>query len=468
MKLKVILVSLIILSVIPLYPPQQAFGVEITHYFEENNTCTNTTANDSVVLTVTDETDFSFIDGRSYLIVAKGEFTGDSTAENVEMFLQHGTTDFEGGRMIIEPNTALSTGSCGANAEYFDYFFFVVWEPVGATQAGEDIVLIADNLQSSAVYEYDQASIFVMEISESLTEDTGSGGDWISNTQSTNSALGTSWNTPNDATITFTPATNNAEWLIMCTTSIDTASATILHLSRLNAIIDSVTMEFGEMEGEDVGNDQYLQTGIFLTTIENSAHTFECEAQSEASASGTRLYNAIFALNLDDAFQTSTIASSLGETSNPNSLTEIQSIDHTPTTAGDTWILASAVIRNGNSAECSECRLQVDDVDQPTGNSGGSEPNTMWENNDKTSWVEQTVENLSTATHNIDFDATDDGTSASFISVKHIMALSMELDTTVANEKTIENPITVTDDQRFDIDIDVAEDPLTITDIVDV
>ncbi len=468
MKLKVILVSLIILSIIPLYPPQQAFGAEITHYYEENNTCVNTTANDSPVITVTDGTDFNFIDGRKYLIIAKGEIGSDNSAENLSMSLRHGSTMFTGSNYRMEQTAGLLlTGSCTSDPHYFNYFFFVVWAPVGASQASENIILIADVSQASGTYEYDQASIFIMEISEDLTEDT----DWHYDADTNiNQVLGTSWDTPNDAQIIFTPDNNNDLWLIMCTTTLDTAQTTAKYHSRINAITDSVTVEVGEMEGEDSGADQYLQTGIYLTTIENSSHTFECEAQRSGGTASThqRDYNAIFALNLDK-FESQDFTQNLTPTGNPNSLGEIITLDYTPATTGDQYILAVAIHEIiGQTSYCEICQLQIDDVDQPTGNAVGDSPTAFWETADMGSWVEQKMMSLDTSTHNIDFDATDGAVSGTF-NAKAIVAFSMELaPVTVDNFKTIENPMTMTDDQRFDIDIDVAQDPLTITDIVTV
>jgi len=67
---------IILLSVISI---QSTSALEIPHFFKENTTCASTTT-EAITLNVTDSTDFDFISGRDYLIIATSTFGGTSSS----------------------------------------------------------------------------------------------------------------------------------------------------------------------------------------------------------------------------------------------------------------------------------------------------------------------------------------------------------------------------------------------------
>ncbi len=413
----------LIISSLLVFEVKEASAVSITHFFKEDMVCSLVTTT-FTGLTIIDETDFSFIDGRKYLIMANAEIGADANSANIEVELRHGTTVFEGSDMNIEP-VGLSTSTCADNMKMYNWSYFTVWAPSGATEAGEDIIIFFEEFAGDNMV-LGMQTIMVMEISESLTEDTGAGGDWIYNESTTDTTLGTSWDTSNDATVTFTPATNNNDWLVMCTTQLDTGATNRSYESRINAITDSDVATMASWEGEDATNDKYVQTLQRVFTVENSAHTFECEAQRESGGGGThqRLYTAIFAIDLDQFETTSNVYENNLEAV-PDTITEVYTLAHQPTTAGDTWILATNNINGTGRGDF--FRMQVDNVDQPFDSGRDDDPTDLWDaNKDIFTWWNQSVENLSTASHNIDVDLSDASSGIS-VDEKVIMAVSFEL-----------------------------------------
>lgn len=416
----------ILLVPFTIFQPQEVSAVEITHYYEENITCATTGATADVI-TVTDETDFSFVDGRKYLIIATGIFGIDTVQGNGGYQLLHGSTIFDGSIHTIEPDGAHG-GSCANNENFYDYTYFTVWDPVGATEAGEDIILQAHEDGGDTVV-YDQATISIIEISESLTE--GVTADWAYNFNTNDDTLGTSWNTNNDATLTITPTNNNDDWLVMCGNVLTTDSANKVFSTRINAVTDSDATTIQTQEGEDTNLDAFVQTAIRVFTVENSAHQFDCEAQrnSGGGGGGTRTYSQIFIMNLD-AFNTdSNFFSATDETYSTSSFTEIYTLAHQPAVAGDQLIISCEVFDNNSSGfSMVDIRMQVDNTDQPDQQTTQADdlPAVGWDPRDRIQTCRVVIVNLDTTSHNIDVDGSVGG-GTPFSDEQVIVAFSMEL-----------------------------------------
>ncbi len=380
-----------------------ADALEYSHYYEENIVCGTTTTSTQPVV-IEDGVDFDFEDGHKYLIITTSDWGGEENDETYEINMQHGNatvgTIFEGSQQIIEP----AHTSNGCNDEKFSkYFHWVVWNPVGVEQAGEDIALNYISIDGG-VMTHDLVTIFVLDISETIIENY----DWFYDEQTTDEPIDDAgWNTNSTATLDFTPSPNDNDWLILGTANLEIDDIIDQFETRLNYENGTSLKPYLSQEGED-------PTGIFvqsfsrvLTLNNTQSHEFTIESRTDELSVGSniRAYNSIFALNLN-------IFSSHNATFYEDILTiqedatpfaqELMTLDIQDDATQDWYIfggLAKASDKDGYF------RLQVDDVDSPADQT--IEEREQGHNWDKDDWVMQgiaTFENLDNSTHKIDYD----------------------------------------------------------------
>ena len=203
---------------------QEAHATTVPHYYEENTTCQNNTVDDVNIIEINDAGEFDFISGRQYLIMAQAQYNGDSVGDNVGMHVEIGGVEQADSEHVLEPNGA-PPDACGTDAEMYSYLYFTVF-----TSDGTDTVSLHTNVGGGDEIHYDNISLFAMEISEQLTENT----DWFYDTGGADTTLGTAWDTADDATETFTPSNNNDDWLVLGSAIIDPSNNGKNFDTRLN------------------------------------------------------------------------------------------------------------------------------------------------------------------------------------------------------------------------------------------
>ncbi len=407
---------------------QYANALEIPHYFEQNAVCA-TTNSTAIALNVTDSTDFDFISGRDYLIISTASFGGDLSSATVDIFTAHNETKFDGGLKIIEPSNGLGAECITPNDDINKYFFWTLWSPIGS-EANEDIVIGVNSTNSPSFVQYDDVTMTIIELSEQLTQDV----DWFHNSNTTDNIIkfnSTAFNSTNNAIIQFTPEENNEDWLIFGTNTIDTASAVVSYLTRL--FVNGTETDLPEIhqEGEDPTAEKFVQTFARVLTLPNSTQVIEVQANLDADIAGihTREFSAVFALNLDKFVDHSFVWSPavLDVTHVGSFGTLVDSISITPSSNNtDTFILADIGTRE--TEEQINLRLQVDNVDDPTGQTAQEyEFLDEWDIDDDLRWTVGIIQNLTNSSHTIDVDGGETTNSGAKAVYRTLVAFSMTL-----------------------------------------
>ncbi len=378
-----------------------ADALEYSNYYEENVVCTifTTTAQPIVV---TDGTDYEFEDGHKYLIIATTSWTGEDNSLTYEINMQHNATIFEGSQDIIEPKH--SADSCDSDKKWYKYWHWVIWNPIGS-QADEDISL---NMVSNdnTIMIHDDSTIFILDISERMIENF----DWFYDEVTIDEPLDdVGWNTNSSATLSFTPTSDDNEWLILGTATLSVDDVADQFETRLNFENGTQITPYISKEGEDT-EDQYVQSFSRVFTLNNTqAHDFKVESRTDEISVGNniRTYNSLFALNLN-------IFSSHNATYGGDGLfllpeqvvveyeTEIMTLDIQDDETQDWYIFSSFTKESDKDAYF---RVQVDNVDQPADQTTTQKQlSDNWDSSDFGMNGFGTFENLDNSIHTVDVD----------------------------------------------------------------
>lgn len=248
-----------------------------------------------------------------------------------------------------------------------------------------------------------------IKLSDDLTENT----DWFFAENTTDTTIQSAWaDDTNKASITFTP-NGTDDWLVLATAQLVPDSVTVQFETRINAsggVTDTGVM--WSQEGEDGTTDVMVQTLAKVYTPTNTSTTFETETEREAADGGTKKYNSIFALNLNKlknhAFQATQAEINLDTTDTFSTSTNIATATMTPDVTGDVWCLGFFIYDVGSGALVPiRFRMQIDDTDQPdTQTSDNYQHSAGWDVTDELPYAIQSIENLSSASHTLDMDAT--------------------------------------------------------------
>ncbi len=436
-------------------------NAQVDNYFEENTVC-GTTTTSTIPIQITDSTEFEFQDGRDYLIVVTSTFAGDN-AKTYEINLKHGTTIFEGSQMIVEPKD--SGVSCAVSTRTYKYFFSTIWSPVGVGQASESITLNYISLDATTAMVFDDVTIFVMDMNQ-LTENT----DWFFDENTIDTTLasnGTGFNTTNSAILSFTPTTNNDDWLIFGNALLTADDVATQYQTRLNFGNETFTPIISK-EGEDIA-EQILQTFSRVFTLNNTqSHTFKIESNNDGIPVGVneRIYNSIFALNLDKfQFHNSTyIDGGIIPVQEPEYNTNFVTLNTNITSSDTEWFIFGGFTKD--DSKNMELRLQVDDVDEPTGQTTQSyDFSDGWDSDDRVPNNFMTVENLTSSTvHTIDIDGSMAGAGAINARHRSMFAFSLQVGAVI-----FEDPLSWTDSVVTIVDMGKSfDDPVSMTDFINI
>lgn len=333
------------------------------NFYQEEVTACNTAQTQIIALTVEDGVEFDFIEGNDYMVYVTATFGGSSNNERVGAFVQHGTTQFEGSHSIIEPSSPASV-PCSESDDMFSYEWFTIYTPDGITEL-EDISVVFENFGGGQSVFFDDVVINIGNL-ERVEKDV----DYFFD-QNSNSALlddTNSFNTPNDASITFQPTHNgNSTWLVIGTASYccEGDGSNKDFLTRFNFNGSATNLPLVQRENE---NSEQLPIESFHRTLilPNTTHTFEVESQlgvGDIVFQESRNSSSIFALKLTDNF------SDFATFFDPDPIeigeadfgTEIAQVNITATSDDRSiWIISDFGIQFGRNTEV---RVQLDDVD---------------------------------------------------------------------------------------------------------
>ena len=410
------LISLVLVCLLIASFPAQAFATELGHKFAEQTT--RQTRSDTAYADITGAviSNTNLTSGKKYLIVVTAQVDSNTLTGEVRTQLIHGSTVFEGSERRSE-HAATATG--------YTYFWYTVWTAV----ASEDVKLqFASSFTGTVTIGIDQISMVAIKLSDDLTENT----DWAFNENTINTTLAASYGTGNSATLTMTPSgTDNI--LVLATAQLDPTSVAVPQKTRINASggVTSTGIEWMQ-EAEDAVEDIMVETIVGVFTPTASSTTFTTQSES-SSATGTRLYNSVFWLNLNkmavNAYQRTGAEISLDTTNAFATSTNVATVSMTPNITGDVWALGFFVY-DTNSAEALKARIQVDNTDQPdTQTSDDYVQLVSQDNADELPLAIQSIENLDNTSHTLDVDATK-STTARPVEDRLAMMVTMELPVT--------------------------------------
>jgi len=365
---------------------------------------------------------------KKYLIYVTAQVGGSDSGEHYGIRAVHGSTAFPGSEFLVEPVTS---------ATYHNYGWFTVWNPTNAVEASEDIKLQYKRHTGggSDRGRFNQVTMFAMEISEDLTENT----DWFFDDDESSTLLPTdpAWTAVNNAAVTFTPDCPKDTWLVMATAQLQPQEVTEQYETRLFATGSGDTTSVEMISKEDEGtllDNLYVETIVYTYTIPAVSTTFESQSRTDGDpALSTREYSAVFALNLDKFMSQKSISSpevrDIGLS--PDWVTQVQSLSFTPDEAGDVWVLGyfiSDISTNSGGTASIHARMQVYETgktqeDQPpTQTTDLLQQNRFWDNDGSHEWTIQTVEYFGPTSYTADIDADVVGTITTIDAIYRVIS----------------------------------------------
>jgi len=340
------LITLVLIGLLAFSFSSQAFATELSHKFIEQTTRQTVTGVTYTDITGANINSGNFTADKKYLLVFTAQIDGNIVSSDAQIKAIHGSTDFEGSELAFEPMQATNTK--------YTYFWYTVWTAV----ASEAIKLQFKHETAGQITGADQITMVAIKLSDDLTENT----DWFFNENATDTTLRATYGTSGPASITFTP-NGSDDWLVLATAQLDPTSITVPQKTRINAAggVADVLVEWMQ-EGEDATADRMVHTLAKVYTPTAVSTTFKTDTES-SSVSGNRLYNSVFALNLNKlkvhAFQATQGELSLDTTNAFATSTNIANTTITPTVTGDVWGLGFGIMDVAATGEPIKYRMQV-------------------------------------------------------------------------------------------------------------
>ena len=306
----------------------------------------------------------SFVANGVYFIIATGEFNGDWSQSNGEVRLVHGSTPtvFTGSLITFDIASTLAADK-------------LLWGPYvteftqPATAEDVKVQMRVKSLTTNTI-RGNNITIWAIRRDSDLVENTDfKYAEVTSPTQHTTTMAAR-------ASITWTPADNNHDWLVICCESIDINSAGVNFEIQIDRDSGAETAGFFGREGERV--DDVLLLGTFWPfTLTDSEHTLALHSRDDATGTNDHEYSAILALRLD-RFEDHTIFTNTGAIDGlgDDVFGEIGAMDITPATAGDIVLMARANVTEFAANDESTIRIEIGGTD--TLGKGGDSENGTW------------------------------------------------------------------------------------------
>ena len=301
----------------------------------------------------------------------------------------------------------------------------ITWFTVWTAVASEGIKMQHKSNSASIPTHSDQISMVAIEISEELTEGT----DWDFDFNSTNNSLTSSF--ANYSTLTIEAGDHNSgdTWLVLGYANLEVNSLTENYESRLQRSGEADSTEPTiSREGEDP-SEQSLQFFARTFDLGSSDNTFTIGVRSDGAGSGSHGFSGLFALNLEKFVDSNEIYTETDEDFQTTDWADlIQTLSLTPTATGDIFILSNHVADFGDTTQNNQARLQVDNTDEPTGQTALTFQTRNWGVKDQIGHSHFTIENLDNTAHTFDVDGDSNNISATpHAQSRQLVAFSMEL-----------------------------------------
>ncbi len=388
-------------------------------YDEVNSDTTHTgDTNWTTVLTMASA---DFVADAVYILFVQAIVGGDDTTNLFHYRVAHGSTPtvFDEAEAIWE----MSSASDRRRQEYFYMIQYTASNPV------EDIVFQHKTAVSTSTVKSAHVIALALRLDADLTEGT----DYKYAENSTVDAHTTAQQT--GASITFTPANTNDDWLVINSNTIGIgATSGSLPTYRINRDSASDVAPSYTAEGEDT-TEVRIQGQQRVYTLTAAAHTFDVEYIDLSPAKNDHNRSAIFALRLD-AFEDHDFVWNEAEftfTIGDEQWEEINGIPtYTPTTAGDNILMAHAVI-DENVAGGGTLRIQVGGTTEPTDDAiipGGSlvfQKARRYDDRDEQPLTCMALLNMAASAQDIDLDGWVTIIASQNIEDRSLVVFSLEL-----------------------------------------
>lgn len=409
------------------YNLEQSFhAAELAHVTQSQTSRQTTTSATFADFTNNSIAAASFTAGKKYLISVTAQLDSSSATSAARIQMVHGTTAFTDSDGRWGPNS--TTGRV-------NYFWWTVFTQPGG--GAEDIKAQIANGTAGTTTGIDNFSLICIKLSDDLTEDTGSGGDWKTNEVSATTSLTQSDSSSNNASVTITPAVANNHWLVLTKSRLAAAAITRSSASRIVRSGEaSSTGPFTQWE-HAVNTDTPVYSLARVFTLGAASNTFEEKSFSVTANSGSRTYSGVFVLNLSklavtaDSYDDSSVTE-LGADTTPFQ-TQVASVSIQPAVQGDVWALGLMTVDQNATGITFKARMQLDNstsTDIPA--TSTTDSYNFWNTKDATDepiWVGQgMISALSTSSHTVDLDASvSAATAGRGARAKSLFAATMEI-----------------------------------------
>lgn len=354
--------------------------------------------------------DSAFTAGKQYLIKVSAVVNNDSSGGTIGVQTVHGSTAF--------PDSVMEMNA-GTSGNWFTYLYWEIWTAVSS----EGIKIQTRSGNALHTTSIDRVEISYEKLSDDLTENT----DWFLGIRENDDALST---TPADGgSITFTPATASHDWLVMTLAQIDPVDSTTQHISALIRSGEaSSSTPTTRMESHNAG-DTNLHVLSEVFTLGAASNTFK-EQASSSSTTHTRLRSKVFALNLNK-FAAHAFAYTDADLNGTTSsfADALQTLNITPTVTGDVALGGTFGFDANQVARACVYRLQLDNADQPAGQTADAYSMANRDNTDeRPHGIFSLALSLSNAAHTVDLDGNVSSiTNTPAYQHRSLWAYSMEL-----------------------------------------
>lgn len=355
----------------------------------------------------------SFTASRKYLFMYSTWITTTNTARDGSVKALHGSTDFAESELEIEP--------MGDNR--LKQLWFTVWTAISS----EAIKLQHEDQTSGHFVKNDIITLTSIEISEDLTE----GSDWDFNHDSSSRSLDQTFTADASLTIQTADHTAGDTYLVISYARFENLDVTVQHESRLvrSGEASSTEPTWSE-EGEEGAGGKMIQYHARTFDLGASDNTFTVESRrDEATGSPTIEHSSVFALNLEKFKDSNEIYTDAGINLGTTDWADlVQTLSMTPSQTGDIFILGYIIADLQGGSEDIQTRMQVDNSDQPTGQSAYPRHTRAIDGDDQMGQVHITVENLDNTSHTVDLDGdTRTTTGSPHSQSRQLVMFSLEL-----------------------------------------
>jgi hypothetical protein len=454
---------------------RDSHAAEIPHSFVEQTTRQTTTSLSYVDVTGASVASSAFAANQDHFVFVTAQADTSTNTGDVGIRMVTGTTPTPIADSEASLDPSLSTGSDVGHRMVYNW-----WGIVNTTTA-QTLKMQFKTADAADVSGIDLITISVIRLSVDLTPNV----DYkaaLNSTSTTISSAGVDTGT-NNASVSLVPPTNNHIWAIFSKARFATGIPTTTGVNSRISRSGGATSDLPEVqqEGESTTDSMYVLVGMRTDTLGNTSQTYREVSKANNTGAGTegvsaiRTHSGIFMLDLDcfrnvSTNQQDTPQEDFSTTTPYGQL--IQSHSITPTQTGDVMVLSHTTVKSavsGTNTRYSQTRMQIDDADQPPGQTTKAYKHAWWDSGDKLPIMYCTIENLSAASHTIDIDGNvgETGSNRSTIN-RNITAFSMELQGT-SIVMIVTEPLNITESKimvKGSSRVILVTEPLNITESV--